>query len=34
MKILLTGGVGDIGQLIPNLLKNGDIPVILDIVLH
>ena len=32
MKVLLTGGVGDLGQaLIPSLLENGDIPVILDI---
>ena len=32
MKVLLTGGSGDLGQtLVPRLLANGDIPVILDI---
>lgn len=32
MKILLTGGAGDLGQtLVPRLLNNGDSPVILDL---
>jgi len=32
MKVLLTGGAGDLGQsLVPRLLSNGDTPVILDI---
>ncbi|MEA3150747.1 MAG: UDP-glucose 4-epimerase [Gammaproteobacteria bacterium] len=32
MKILLTGGAGDLGQtLVPRLLNRGDTPVILDI---
>ena len=32
MKILMTGGAGDLGQtLVPRLLNNGDTPVILDI---
>lgn len=32
MKVLLTGGAGDLGQtLVPRLLNNGDTPVILDI---
>jgi nucleoside-diphosphate-sugar epimerase len=32
MKVLLTGGTGDLGRtLVPRLLENGDIPVILDI---
>lgn len=32
MKVLLTGGAGDLGQtLVPRLLANGDAPVILDI---
>ena len=32
MKILLTGGAGDLGQaLVPRLLDRGDTPVILDI---
>jgi nucleoside-diphosphate-sugar epimerase len=32
MKVLLTGGSGDLGQtLVPKLLNNGDTPVILDV---
>ena len=32
MKVLLTGGAGDLGQtLVPRLLNKGDTPVILDI---
>ena len=32
MKVLLTGGSGDLGQtLVPRLIDKGDIPVILDI---
>ena len=32
MKVLLTGGAGDLGQaLAPRLLDRGDIPVILDV---
>ena len=32
MRILLTGGSGDLGQtLVPRLLANGDTPVILDV---
>ena len=32
MRVLLTGGAGDLGQtLTPSLLKNGDTPVVLDI---
>ncbi|MGC2525509.1 MAG: NAD(P)H-binding protein, partial [Stellaceae bacterium] len=32
MKVLLTGGSGDLGQtLVPKLLARGDVPVILDV---